>query len=145
MTRPPGAAGYLSRYLWFGVYHITGLYAQDKFSFCKAEKGGVAVATPTDDNAADGNLDKYRVRLIWRRYTSVTLVASSYPYLSCKVIWFSKSNSSKNLFTLSKIIIARPPSHCHFLSANHMLLRRLFPACMQPYPLHKKHRPTGRF
>lgn len=103
------------------------------------------MATPTDDNAADGNLDKYRVRLIWRRYTSVTLVASSYPYLSCKVIWFSKSNSSKNLFTLSKIIIARPPSHCHFLSANHMLLRRLFPACMQPYPLHKKRRPTGRF
>lgn len=73
------------------------------------------MATPTDDNAADGNLDKYRVRLIWRRYTSVTLVASSYPYLSCKVIWFSKSNSSKNLFTLSKIIIARPPSHWTFL------------------------------
>lgn len=103
------------------------------------------MATPTDDNAADGNLDKYRVRLIWRRYTSVTLVASSYPYLSCKVIWFSKSNSSKNLFTLSKIIIARPPSHCHFLSANHMLLRRLFPACMQPYPLHKKRRPLDVF
>ena len=23
---------------------------------------------PTDDNAADGNLGKYRVQLIWRRY-----------------------------------------------------------------------------
>ena len=33
------------------------------------------MATPTDDNAADGNLDKYRVRLIWRRYTSNELSA----------------------------------------------------------------------
>ena len=28
------------------------------------------VATPTDDNVADGNLDKYRVELIWRHCTS---------------------------------------------------------------------------
>ena len=28
------------------------------------------MATPTDDNEADGNLGKYIVRLIWRRYTS---------------------------------------------------------------------------
>lgn len=27
------------------------------------------MATPTDDNTADGNLDKHRVQLIWRRYT----------------------------------------------------------------------------
>ena len=25
MTRPPGAAGYLSRYLWFGVYDNTSI------------------------------------------------------------------------------------------------------------------------
>ena len=29
------------------------------------------MATPTDDNEADGNLGKYIVRLIWRRYTRV--------------------------------------------------------------------------
>jgi len=31
---------------------------QDKFSACKAEERGVAVATSIDDNEADGNLDK---------------------------------------------------------------------------------------
>jgi len=29
----------------------------DKFSVCKAEEGGDAVASLTDDNVADGNLD----------------------------------------------------------------------------------------
>ena len=43
------------------------LFASDKEYFEFME----AVATPTDDNTADGNLDKYRVQLIWRRYTSV--------------------------------------------------------------------------
>ena len=31
---------------------------QNEFSACKAEEGGVAVATLTDDNAADGNSGK---------------------------------------------------------------------------------------
>ena len=34
------------------------IFAQDKFSACKAEEGGDAVASLTDDNEADGNLDK---------------------------------------------------------------------------------------
>ena len=37
--------------------------AQNKFSFCKAEKGGDAVASLTADNAADGNLGKSLVKL----------------------------------------------------------------------------------
>ena len=43
---------------------------QDEFSVCKAKEGVVAVATATDDNAADGNSDKLEVRLIALRYTS---------------------------------------------------------------------------
>ena len=31
---------------------------QNEFSTCKAEEGGVAVATLTDDNASNGNLGK---------------------------------------------------------------------------------------
>ena len=31
---------------------------QNEFSVCKAEEGGDAVASLTDDNAADGNSDK---------------------------------------------------------------------------------------
>ena len=42
---------------------------QDKFFYFKAEEGGVAVATATDDNAEIRNLD---ARLFWKstcRYT----------------------------------------------------------------------------
>ena len=46
------------------------ILAQDKFSACKAEEWGVAVATPIDDNASDGNLDQRNVRLISVGYTS---------------------------------------------------------------------------
>ena len=37
---------------------------------CKAEEWGVAVATSIDDNAADGNLDKWNRLLIAVDYTS---------------------------------------------------------------------------
>ena len=41
---------------------------QDKFSYFKAEEGGVAVATATDDNAEIRNLDARSVS-----YTHLTL------------------------------------------------------------------------
>ena len=47
------------------------ILAQDKFSACKAEEWGVAVATSIDNNAADGNLDQRNVRSISVDYTSV--------------------------------------------------------------------------
>jgi hypothetical protein len=40
-----------------------GLIAQDEFSFGKAEEEGVAVVTPTDDNAADGNSGKQLAKM----------------------------------------------------------------------------------
>jgi len=36
---------------------------QNEFSFCKAEEGGDAVASLTDDNAADGNSGESFVKL----------------------------------------------------------------------------------
>ena len=33
---------------------LTDTLTKDNCFICKAEEGGVAVATPTDDNAADG-------------------------------------------------------------------------------------------
>ena len=49
------------------------ILAQDKFSACKAEEWGVAVAASIDDNAADGNLGQRNVRLISVGYTSTAL------------------------------------------------------------------------
>jgi len=43
---------------------------QDKFFYFKAEEGGVAVATATDDNAADEKSDKSIWRLLNIRCTS---------------------------------------------------------------------------
>ena len=43
----------------------------DEFSVCKAAEGGVAVATLTDNNAADGNSDKSLVELWACQYTSL--------------------------------------------------------------------------
>ena len=42
---------------------------QDKFFYFKAEEGGVAVATATDDNAADEKSDKSIWRLLNIRCT----------------------------------------------------------------------------
>ena len=43
---------------------------QDKFFYFKAEEGGVAVATATDDNAADEKSDKSIWQLLNIRCTS---------------------------------------------------------------------------
>ena len=49
---------------------------QDDFFICKAEEGGVAVATATDDNAADEKSDKSIWRLLNIRCTrSVQLLS----------------------------------------------------------------------
>ncbi len=42
---------------------IFELMAKNKFSLCKAAKGGDAVASLTDNNAADENLGKSLVKL----------------------------------------------------------------------------------
>ncbi len=47
--------------------------AQNEFSVCKAEEGDVAVATLTDDNAADGNSGKQLIQLSACRDTSLLL------------------------------------------------------------------------
>ena len=52
---------------------MTIYFTQDKFSFCKAEEWDVAVATSIDDNAADGNLDKWNRLLIAVAYTGLEL------------------------------------------------------------------------
>ena len=48
--------------------------AQDDFFICKAEEGGVAVATATDDNAADEKSDKSIWQLLNIRCTSTFTV-----------------------------------------------------------------------
>jgi len=45
--------------------------AQNEFSVCKAEERGVAVATLTDDNAADGNSGKPLAKMSGGQYTSI--------------------------------------------------------------------------
>jgi len=47
------------------------IIAQNKFSVCKAEEGGDAVASLTDDNAADGNLGKKLCEMSMVQYTSI--------------------------------------------------------------------------
>ena len=42
---------------------IFELMTKDKFPLCKAAEGGDAVASLTDNNAADGNLGKSLVKL----------------------------------------------------------------------------------
>ena len=44
---------------------------QNEFSVCKAEEGGDAVASLTDDNEAGGNLDKRNIWLIGVGHTSL--------------------------------------------------------------------------
>lgn len=39
-------------------------FAKNKFSFCVSEERGVAVATPIDNNAVDGNSGKQKHRYI---------------------------------------------------------------------------------
>ena len=51
-------AGQRPAFIQYNSPLIAVCFTQDKFSDCKTEEGGVAVATSTDDNAADGNLDK---------------------------------------------------------------------------------------
>ncbi len=60
----------LGRYLK-GISGVNGLlcFSGHSFFICKAEEGDVAVATLTDDNAADGNLDKRNIRLIRVNHT----------------------------------------------------------------------------
>ena len=48
-------------------------FAQDKFSSCKAEEGGDAVASLTDDNETGGNLDKRNIWLIGVSHTRACL------------------------------------------------------------------------
>ncbi len=43
---------------WCTVSFIFSQMTQNEFSVCKAEEGGDAVASLTDDNAADGNSGK---------------------------------------------------------------------------------------
>ena len=43
---------------WYGSHPLPLCFTQDKFSACKAEEGGIAVATLTNNNEADGNLGK---------------------------------------------------------------------------------------
>ncbi len=58
---------------WYDPHQLAICFAQDKFSVCKAEEGGDAVASLTDDNAADGNLDKRNIWLIGAGHTSTAL------------------------------------------------------------------------
>ena len=46
---------------------------QDKFFYFKAEEGGVAVATATDDNAANEKSGKSRVSYLFIRCTGIWL------------------------------------------------------------------------
>ena len=53
---------------------MTGYITQNDFLIYKAEEWGDAVASSIDDNAADGNLDKWNVLL--------TSVGSTRDYIS---------------------------------------------------------------
>ena len=56
--------------LWCADKLILETILQDKFSYFKAEEGGVAVATATDDNAEIRNLDARLFEKSTCRYTS---------------------------------------------------------------------------
>ncbi len=57
-------------------YHYVSV--QHKFSVCKAEKGGDAMTSLTDNNERDGILGKRNIRLIGVGHTSI-----AYP----KFVW----------------------------------------------------------
>ena len=64
--------GYCSQSLFQTHSSTSKLIYKDDFFICKAEEGGVAVATATDDNAADEKSNKFGGYLIFNVLDNIT-------------------------------------------------------------------------